>query len=174
MNGFLAAALDYPMASRPTTARAPMPSALVKPRPRQVASARLSKRFEERMPLLISKVEGSIAARVSDAIRSVDTVQDGSCLTKGRLAPEQQLLHVEEHSRRVTEQREALLSQLEQSLALQHAHVPSGDMDDVVVSPDRDRRESRGEQLVLTGLSPSVPSSMSAKERQHEHDSGVG
>ena len=58
---------------------------------------------------------------MSDAIRSVDTVQDGSCLTKGRLAPEQQLLHVEEHSRRVTEQREALLSQLEQSLALQHA-----------------------------------------------------
>ena len=146
---FLAAALDFPVGqARPSTARAPVPRPLAKPRPRRVASARGApraargpsdargaaaamaatlKRPEETMPSLISRAcGGSISARGSDAVRSDSrpgTAQETPRAAKGRHPVERQLLDVEEHSRRVAEQREDLLAKLGQAMVLQTAQT---------------------------------------------------
>ena len=151
---FLAAALDFPVGqARPSTARAPVPRPLAKPRPRRVASARGAprtargpsdargaaaamaatlKRPEETMPSLISRAcGGSISARGSDALRSDSrpgTAQETPRAAKGRhpverQLVERQLLDVEEHNRRVAEQREDLLAKLGQAMVLQTAQT---------------------------------------------------
>jgi DNA repair exonuclease SbcCD ATPase subunit len=90
------------------------------------------KRPEETMPSLISRAcGGSISARGSDAVRSdsrpgtaQETPLSRPRATKGRHPVERQLaegqlLDVEEHNRRVAEQREDLLAKLRQAMVLQ-------------------------------------------------------
>lgn len=90
------------------------------------------KRPEETMPSLISRAcGGSISARGSDALRSDSrpgTAQETPRAAKGRhpverQLVERQLLDVEEHSRRVAEQREDLLAKLGQAMVLQTAQT---------------------------------------------------
>ncbi len=80
------------------------------------------KRPEEAMPPLISRAcGGSISARGSDAVRSDS--RPGTALrhpVERQLASAGgQLLHVEDHKRRVAEQRHELLAQLDHAMALQ-------------------------------------------------------
>ena len=74
------------------------------------------KRPKEAMPPLISRAcGGSISARgSSDAVRS-----DALRHPVERQLAEGQLLHVEDHKRRVAEQRHELLAQLDHAMALQ-------------------------------------------------------
>ena len=78
------------------------------------------KRPEEAMPPLISRAcGGSISARGSDTVRSDS--RPGTALRHPveRQLAEGQLLHVEDHKRRVAEQRHELLAKLDQAMALQ-------------------------------------------------------
>ena len=77
------------------------------------------KRPEEAMPPLISRAcGGSISARASDAVRS-DSHRTALRHPVERQLAEGQLLHVEDHKRRVAEQRHELLAKLDQAMALQ-------------------------------------------------------
>ena len=78
------------------------------------------KRPEEAMPPLISRAcGGSISARgSSDAVRS-DSRRTALRHPVERQLAEGQLLHVEDHKRRVAEQRHELLAQLDHAMALQ-------------------------------------------------------
>ena len=78
------------------------------------------KRPEEAMPPLISRAcGGSISARASDAVRSDSRPSTALRHPVERQLAEGQLLHVEDHKRRVAEQRHELLAKLDQAMALQ-------------------------------------------------------
>lgn len=78
------------------------------------------KRPEEPMPPVISRAcGGSISARGSDAVRSDSRPATALRHPVERQLAEGQLLHVEDHKRRVAEQRHELLAKLEQAMALQ-------------------------------------------------------
>ena len=79
------------------------------------------KRPEEAMPPLISRAcGGSISARgSSDAVRSDSRPRTARRHPVERQLAEGQLLHVEDHKRRVAEQRHELLAQLDHAMALQ-------------------------------------------------------
>ena len=78
------------------------------------------KRPEEAMPRLISRAcGGSISARASDAVRPDSRPATALRHPVERQLAEGQLLHVEDHKRRVAEQRHELLAQLDHAMALQ-------------------------------------------------------